>query len=965
MKLLTGAARRLVSRGFARTIAGALGVLLLTAGSASAAVVVDSYLDNNVGCTLRKAIEGSCSETNGQGGAVTLAAGTYQVTEPLTVTGTLSIVGAGSGVTIIEGDGFTNLFVGDETTNLSVSDATIRGFTTAGNGSVYNGGGTFSGIATIIEGNHSDGSGGAIYSTGQLIFRDTTFRHNSAGISGGAIYASGQGSQFERDLFHDNTAGGSGGAFFQAEFLHGPDIPFTNVTFTLNQAGGNGGAIADDTDGTGPVLLRNVTIVGNIATGAGGGIHSNKTDRFILLRTIVAGNTGGTAADCSGTFRSHDYNVFTTMSGCTLTYANFLPTHEYVGAPMLNALADNGGNSLTMYPQPYSPVRDRAPGCADTPQDQRGNLRAQGTGCDIGAVEATPTKPTVPFIGTATGGNTQASVTFTPPANNGGDGPRSYKVTASPGGANNTGTTSPIIVTGLANGTAYTFTVTASNDFGTSDPSSASNSVTPSTIPGAPTIGTATRGNAQVSVTFTAPASNGGSAITSYTATSSPGGITATGTSSPIVVTGLTNGTAYTFKVHATNVNGAGPQSSSSNSATPATVPGAPTIGIAYAGTGSATVNFTAPTSNGGAAITSYTVVSSPGGLTGTGTGSPIVVSGLSNGTSYTFTVRANNAVGNGAYSAASNSIVPNALVPRFDINGDGHSDLVWYHTGVYGLIAMNGGSLSVGSAYALDVQSSADWKVLGVADLNADGRSDVVWYNTVTGEVYGLLMNGGTVLSEGQMYYEPNLAWKPVLLADVNGDGKADLVWRNTSTGEVFITLMNGLTATSGQVVYTEADQNWKIVASGDMNGDGRADLLWHHATTGSVYAMMMNGLSVSFGGVIYTEPNLAWQIVGLADFNGDRRADVLWRNTSTGDVFMMQMDGTVASASQVIYNEPSANWKIVATGDYNGDGRADILWRNISTGQVYMMLMNGFTITNQAFVYTEPDLQWTNIGP
>ena len=71
----------------------------------------------------------------------------------------------------------------------------------------------------------------------------------------------------------------------------------------------------------------------------------------------------------------------------------------------------------------------------------------------------------------------------------------------------------PITVTGLTNGTAYSFTVTATNGVGTGTASSVSNSVTPATLPGAPTIGTATAGNAQATVTFTAPASNGGSAI--------------------------------------------------------------------------------------------------------------------------------------------------------------------------------------------------------------------------------------------------------------------------------------------------------------------------------------------------------------------------------------------------------------------------------------------------------------------
>lgn len=89
------------------------------------------------------------------------------------------------------------------------------------------------------------------------------------------------------------------------------------------------------------------------------------------------------------------------------------------------------------------------------------------------------------------------------------------------------------------------------------------------TVPGAPTIGTATAGNAQASVTFTPPSSNGGAAITSYTLTSNPGGFTGSGASSPVVVTGLTNGTSYTFSATATNSVGTGPPSGASNAVTP------------------------------------------------------------------------------------------------------------------------------------------------------------------------------------------------------------------------------------------------------------------------------------------------------------------------------------------------------------------------------------------------------------
>jgi len=90
--------------------------------------------------------------------------------------------------------------------------------------------------------------------------------------------------------------------------------------------------------------------------------------------------------------------------------------------------------------------------------------------------------------------------------------------------------------------------------------------------PDAPTIGSANAGAAQATVTFTQPASNGGFTITAYTATSSPGNITGTlsqAGSGTITVTGLTNGTAYTFTVTATTVSGTGPASAASNSVTP------------------------------------------------------------------------------------------------------------------------------------------------------------------------------------------------------------------------------------------------------------------------------------------------------------------------------------------------------------------------------------------------------------
>ncbi len=295
--------------------------------------------------------------------------------------------------------------------------------------------------------------------------------------------------------------------------------------------------------------------------------------------------------------------------------------------------------------------------------------------CGDGCVRSSEYSPKVAVIGppgapvsaTAIGGDAQATVSFSPPSSDGGSPITTYTVTSSPSGITATGAASPILVPGLVNGTPYTFTVTATNAVGTGPPSAPSNSVTPAAVPGAPTIGTATAGNAQATVAFTPPASNGGSAITSYTVTSVPGGITAFGSASPITVIGLSNGTTYTFTVTATNGVGVGPASGPSNAVTPtapAGTPGAPTGVMATGGDAQATVAFSPPASNGGSPITSYLVTSIPGGITATGPASPITVTGLANGTSYTFTVTAINAVGPGPASLPSNAVTPLAPVP-------------------------------------------------------------------------------------------------------------------------------------------------------------------------------------------------------------------------------------------------------------------------------------------------------------
>ncbi len=242
---------------------------------------------------------------------------------------------------------------------------------------------------------------------------------------------------------------------------------------------------------------------------------------------------------------------------------------------------------------------------------------------DVVFSTASATAPAAPGNVTATAGDKAATVSWTAPSD-GGSAITSYTVTPYIGTTAQTPTTvtgnppaTSATVNGLANGTSYTFKVTATNAVGTSPDSPASNAVTPTapTVPAAPSAVTATAGNASASVSWTAP-SNGGSVITSYTVTpyigttaQTPTTVTGNPPATTATVSGLTNGTAYTFKVAATNAVGTGPQSASSNAVTPTgtSVPDAPTSVTATGGDASASVSWSVP-SNGGSAITSYTV---------------------------------------------------------------------------------------------------------------------------------------------------------------------------------------------------------------------------------------------------------------------------------------------------------------------------------------------------------------------
>ena len=269
--------------------------------------------------------------------------------------------------------------------------------------------------------------------------------------------------------------------------------------------------------------------------------------------------------------------------------------------------------------------------------------------------------PTKPLNVAALAGDASATVTFTAPADNGGATITGYTVTSSPAGGTDTNagqTTLTHNITGLTNGTAYTFTVTATNSAGTGPSSDPSNSVTPEAV--------------SYSIVPT-----GGHTLGIVNIVATGNGTHWTG-SNPFVITGgggfasLGNyhNTDFTHSTFDLNIHSNGGLVTIHDNTISfdqtynavAVVPSAPIIGtLTNNGNGTMTITFTPPVDDGGASVTSYTATSSAGGASNTGSSSPITINIVTFGVSQTVHVTATNSAGAGSASAESNAINPPA----------------------------------------------------------------------------------------------------------------------------------------------------------------------------------------------------------------------------------------------------------------------------------------------------------------
>jgi predicted outer membrane repeat protein len=455
---------RFTSMLMAATPAGAVGttytVDTLADGAANASDCTTPVAGS---CSLRDALDADATNDTivfapGLSGTITLTSGELEINRAIVLTGPgkdlLTIDAAGGsrvfyvaasspvtieGLTITGGSSSNGAGLYDEGGNgFTLRDVLVTGNVASGSGGGLHGGGDVTLINTLVL-NNTGTSGGGIFMKGNLVMEGSTISGNTAAtVGGGGAYVGGDIS-ITTSTFDDNTADSCGGGLY-ARVSNGM-VTITDSTFSNNTADScYGGAI--DIDGNGnTVVIANTTITGNSAptggglqvdndndvslfmdtiTGnsatstdalySGGGIHLSgelqSPATLTIVGSIVSGNTAVAGPADIGVGNANDFGpnpvsindslIGDVDSRLTVTGAGNVTSTT----PGLDALADNGGLTMTMALLSTSAAVDAGPSVVPTFTgngfDQRGTgfARVVGTRADIGAFETQAPEPT-------------------------------------------------------------------------------------------------------------------------------------------------------------------------------------------------------------------------------------------------------------------------------------------------------------------------------------------------------------------------------------------------------------------------------------------------------------------------------------------------------------------------------------------------------------------------------------------
>jgi hypothetical protein len=477
------------------------------------------------------------------------------------------------------------------------------------------------------------------------------------------------------------------------------------------------------------------------------------------------------------------------------------------------------------------------------------------------------------------------------------------------------------LVNGLANGTQYTFDVVATNGGGNGPPG-LSNAITTPDLPSAPTTFAVALDFGVATLTWSAPASDGGSPVTGFTVTATTGASTLTqpvsSTTYKAVFEGLVDGASYTFAVTATNAVGTGPAASLTES-TPCGglgLPGYPALSKSDSAT--------------------YCVGLFVGDYDGDGNPDVLVPSGA---------LQVYRGEGNGRFARGLETVtgfLPAASASA-DVNGDGKLDWIGVTNSGNVNVFLGDGTGKFGAPIANGTVTGA---ITGIAvgDLNGDGKLDlVIIANSVNANFSVLLGAGnGNFPQRVDTVVTGVVSANALALADLDQDGKLDLVLGGAVPSNGAVVFMKGAgdgtfgtpKLTTGVAAYLSTPAASADIKVADMDGDGHLDVV-AAGDTMSVSIFWGNGTgalaaptTVAVGSYVHA--------LAIGDFNGDGKPDIVAgsNDATTGNVppptgllYVILANGTRTFAADANYPTPALGDHDVAAADVDGDGKLDIV--------------------------------------
>ena len=561
-------------------------------------------------------------------------------------------------------------------------------------------------------------------------------------------------------------------------------------------------------------------------------------------------------------------------------------------------------------------------------------LNAVGESVRSNELSATPsapaTVPAAPSLNSATGGNGNVALAWSAPGANGGSAITGYKVYRGTSAGSETLLTSVGLVTGYTdaaavNGVTYFYKVSAVNavgEGGLSNERSATPSA-PATVPGAPTLNSATGGNNAVSLAWTAGA-NGGSAIMEYkvyrgTVSGGETLLATLGLVTSWVDTSALNGTVYFYKVSAVNAVGEGGLSSEMVGvpSAPATVPGAPTLNSATGGNNLVTLGWSAPGSNGGSAITGYRVyrgtVSGGETLLATlGVVTSYVDATAVNGVTYFYKVSAVNAVGEGVLSnersatPSASATAPNAPSLNAAVAGNNAVSLSWTP-------GSNGGSAITGYRVYRGTAAGGETLLTSIGDVTSFMDT-----TAVNGTVYFYKVSALNAVGESTRSNERSatpsgpatVPGAPTLNSATGGNNSVTLGWAaganggsaitgykvyrgTTAGGESLLATLGLVTSYADATAVNGVSYFYKVSA---VNAVGEGVLSNELSATPSVQATVPGAPSLNSATGGNGSVALAWSAPG-ANGGSPITSYKVYRGTSAGDESLLASVGVVTS--------------------------------------------------------------------